>query len=72
MQTRQVGDSEIYDKVLVMDNPRTPIDEYAILWVDTIPRLNEDGSTDTPHDYVVKKVARSLNSVSIAISKVSV
>ena len=72
MQTRQFGDSESYDKVLVMDNPRTPIDEYAILWVDTIPGLNEDGSTDTPHDYVVKKVARSLNSVSIAISKVSV
>jgi hypothetical protein len=34
--------------------------------------LNDDGTTETPHDYVVKKVARSLNSVSIAISKVAV
>ena len=72
MQTREFGESESYDKVIVLDNPHAPIDEYSILWVDTLPHLNEDGSTETPHDYVVKKVARSLNSVSIAISKVSV
>lgn len=72
MQSRQFGGSESYDKVIVLDNPDTPIDEYAILWVDTLPHLNSDGTTDTPHDYIVKKVARSLNSVSIAISKVNV
>ena len=33
---------------------------------------NEDGKTDIPHDYIVKKVARGLNTVSIAISKVTV
>ena len=71
MQTRQFGDSESYDKVIVIDDVNTPIDEYSILWVDTSPAL-VGGSTSTPHDYVVKKVARSLNSVSIAISKVSV
>jgi hypothetical protein len=73
MQTRQFGDSESYDKVIVLDDANTPIDEYSILWVDTLPLLNGDGSTDTPHNYVVKKVAKSLNSgVTIAISKVSV
>ena len=72
MQTRQFGESESYDKVIVLDDVNTPIDEYSILWVDALPHLNEDGSTETPHDYVVKKVARSLNNVSIAISKVSV
>ena len=72
MQTRQFGESEIYDKVIVLDDVNAPIDEYSILWVDTLPLPNDDGSTDTPHDYVVKKVARSLNNVSIAISKVSV
>ena len=71
MQTRQFGESETYDKVIVLDNPGTPIDEYSILWVDT-PPVMDGGSTATPHDYIVKKVARSLNSVSIAISKVSV
>ena len=72
MQTRQFGESESYDKVIVLDDANTPIDEHSILWVDTLPLLNDDGSTKTPYDYVVKKVARSLNSVSIAISKVNV
>ena len=72
MQTRQFGESESYDKVIVLDDANTPINEYSILWVDTLPLLNGDGTTETPHDYVVKKVARSLNSVSIAISKVNV
>ena len=72
MQNRQFGESESYDRVIVLDDRNTPIDEYAILWVDTLPLLNEDGSTDTPHDYIVKRVARSLNGVSIAISKVNV
>lgn len=72
MQTRQFGERESYDKVIVLDDVNTPIDEYSILWVDTLPLLNGDGSTDTPHNYVVKKVAKSLNSVTIAISKVSV
>lgn len=72
MQNRQFGDSESYDKVIVLDDRNIPIDEYSILWVDTLPALNEDGSTETAHDYVVKQVARSLNSVSIAVSKVNV
>ena len=72
MQSRQFGESESYDKVIVLDDRHTPIDEYSILWVDTLPHLNDDGSTDTPHDYIVRKVARSLNGVAIAISKVDV
>lgn len=78
--TRQFGESESYDKVIVMDNDAPPIDEYTILWIDTIPKVDEngalvlkkDGEAVTPHDYIVKKVARSLNSVSVAISKVKV
>ena len=72
IQSRQFGESESYDKVIVLDEKDAPIDEHSILWVDTLPHLNEDGSTDTPYDYIVKKVARSLNGVSIAISKVAV
>lgn len=72
IQNRQFGESESYDKVIVLDDINTPIDEYSILWVDTLPHLIEDGSTETPHDYTVKRVAKSLNGVSIAISKVDV
>ena len=71
-QIQPFGESERYDKVIVLDDNNAPIDEHTILWVDTLPRLNEDGSTDTPHDYVVKRVAKSLNAFSIAIRKVSV
>jgi len=71
-QSRQFGESVSYDKVIVMDSNAPAIDEYSILWIDTMPQLNEDGSTTTPYDYVVKKVAKSLNVMSVAVSKVSV
>ena len=79
-QTRQFGENEVYDKVIVADNTVPPIDEYSVLWIDTMPQLDETGvlATDetgkviTPYDYIVTKVARSLNSVSIAVSKVKV
>ena len=79
-QTRQFGENETYDKVIVMDGDAPPIDEYTVLWVDSTPQLDEDGSLavnekgeiTTPHDYIVKKVARSLNTVSFAASKVEV
>ena len=71
-QTRQFGENEGYDRVIVMDKDAPPIDEYSVLWVDVVPELDSTGATKTPYDYVVKKVAKSLNSVSIAISKVNV
>ena len=70
--TRQFGDDESYDRVIVLDDPKLPIAVTSILWIDTPPEIAEDGSTNTPHDYIVKQVATSLNSVSIAVSKVNV
>jgi hypothetical protein len=72
VQSQQFGETESYDKVIVLDDRNAPINEHSILWVDTLPRLNEDGTTSIPHDYTVSKVARSLNGVSIAIRKVRV
>ena len=70
--TRQFGEDEGYDRVIVMDDPKVPIDVSTVLWIDTLPEIRDDGSTDTPYDYIVKQVAPSLNSVSIAVSKVNV
>ena len=70
--TRQFGEDESYDRVIVLDDPKFPITATSILWIDTLPEIAEDGSTKTPHDYIVKQVAASLNSVSIAVSKVNV
>ena len=72
IQNRQFGNSESYDKVITLCDTSIPIDEYSILWVDNLPIINDDGTTDTPHDYIVKKVATSLNVTSLAISKVIV
>jgi hypothetical protein len=63
--TRPFGDIEKYDKVLMTDDLNVPISETSILWIDSL-------DTEKPHDYIVKKVAKSLNSVSIAVSKVNV
>ena len=70
--TRQFGDEERYDRVIVLDDPKFPITATSLLWIDTLPEIAEDGSTKTPHDYIVKQVATSLNGVSIAVSKVNV
>jgi cellulose biosynthesis protein BcsQ len=79
-QTRQFGEEDSYDKVIAADNNTPVLDEFSWLWVDTMPQLNENGSLAvndsgniiTPHDYDVKKVAKSLNSISYAITKVNV
>ena len=70
--TRQFGDDEGYDRVIVLDDPTLPVTSTSVFWIDTPPEISEDGSTETPHDYIVKQVAVSLNSVSIAVSKVMV
>lgn len=70
--TMQFGEDESYDRVIVLDDPKFPITATSILWIDTLPEIAADGSTKTPHDYIVKQVATSLNSVSIAVSKVNV
>lgn len=78
--TRQFGDDESYDKVIVIADPHTAIDENSVLWVEIEPELNkqkelmldERGNILTPHNYIVRQVARGLDSASIAIGKVNV
>lgn len=69
-QVEQFGQFISYDKVIVTDDMTCPIDEHSVLFIDKAPEFDSDG---TPlYDYVVKRVAKSLNSISIAVSKVSV
>lgn len=79
-QAEQFGENEQYDKVIVLDDVSIPIDEYSVLWIDTVPELAEDGSlavdeegdVKTPHNYTVTRKAVSINSVSLAVRKVDV
>lgn len=66
------GSSESYDRVLVADRSMPFLKETTVLWIDTTPELKPDGFTDTPHDYIVKKVADSLNGFLYAVKKVDV
>jgi len=90
--TEQFGNLENYDKVIVTDDLRCPIDENSVLFIDKEPEFTEGVTIDyqqsdtlfgentatpvtvqTPvYDYTVRRVAKSLNSISIAVKKVSV
>ncbi len=62
---QQFGQIEDYDKVIITDDITCPIDENSILWIDNL-------DIDEPYDYIVKRVAKSLNYISYAVKKVIV
>ncbi len=69
-QIEQFGSSLLYDKVIITDNLSCPIDEHSVLCIDSPPVYDADGNLI--YDYVVKRVAKSLNTISYAVSKVDV
>lgn len=68
--TEQFGDLDSYDKVIVTDWLDCPIDEQTVLFIDKEPDHNTSG--ELMYDYTVRRVAKSLNSISIAVRKVDV
>lgn len=68
-QAEQFGNLVNYDRVIVTDDMDCAIDEHSVLCVDVLPAYS-DG--DLIYDYIVRKIARSINSISIAISKVDI
>ena len=63
-ETLQFGDDLGYDRVIVLENSDADIDEYSRIWFDRDPSLT--------HNYIVKAVAKSLNSLSVAVKRVDV
>lgn len=70
-QLGMFGNLESYDKVIVIDDMSCPIDENTVLFIDRVP-TRKDGVYVFNYDYVVRRVAKSLNSIAIAVSKVKV
>lgn len=68
-QTEMFGNLESYDKVLITDDMDCPIDENTVLFIDKEPAFKDGKPT---FDYTVRRVARSLNAISYAVSKVKV
>lgn len=69
-QVEQFGNLETYDKIIITDDVNCPIDENTVLFVDKRPKFVDDIPPE--YDYIVKRAAKSLNSISYAISKVKV
>lgn len=74
-----------YDRTVVFDDVGFPVDENCVFWVDNwepgasvaAPGPEEDGgfsgaAPDVPHDYVVKRVAKSPNAIAVAVKRVEV
>jgi hypothetical protein len=67
-----------YDRTMTTTD-KLPITEFSIIWIDSSPLLEADGSLSlneldepiTPHEYTVVRVAKDLNVAQYAIKKVS-
>lgn len=68
--TETFGNIENYDKIIVTDDMDCPIDENTVLFIDKEPEYTITGVP--MYDYVVRRVSKSLNNVSIAVRKVLV
>lgn len=69
-QAQMFGNLESYDKVMVTDDMSCPVDENTVLFIDKEPEFDDTGKPI--FDYTVRRVAKSLNSISYAVSKVKV
>ena len=69
-EAEQFGTDLKYDKVILTCEMDCPIDEQTVLFVDREPAFDNDGCP--LFDYVVSRVAKSLNVITYAIKKVDV
>lgn len=70
VEASMFGSDIQYDKVIMIDDPDFEINEDTILCIDKPLEFDNDGKM--VNDYIVTKAARSLNSVTYAISRVKV
>lgn len=65
VSSQQFGNLLDYDRTISTTNLNIGLDETGVLWLD-------GADTDKAHNFIVKKVAKSINSVQIAIKQVEV
>ena len=69
-EAEQFGTDLKYDKVILTCEMDCPINEQTVLFVDREPAFDNDGCP--LFDYVVSRVAKSINVITYAIRKVDV
>ena len=70
IENAQFGLREDYDKVITTTDMTCPIANDTVLYIDTVP-VKSDGVW-SKHDYVVGRISRSINSITIDVKKVDV
>lgn len=66
-QIELFGNFNDYEKVIIVDDPNCPINENSVLFIDVTPTYTDN----IPNfNYIVNKVAKTLNFVAYAVSKV--
>lgn len=71
VNVNEFGESWNYDRYIVIARTDVDIDETSIVWIDTDPTI-VDGKATMPHDYIVKRVGRSINSTRVVVRRVVV
>lgn len=66
----QFGINDDYERTITTSDLNCPISEDTILWIGISPTDGSGG--EIPHNYKVTRVARSLNSITYAIKKVTI
>ena len=69
-QTEIFGVLDAYSRVVITEDTDCPIDEETVLFVDVDPPENPGDAF--VYDYIVKRVAKSLNSIAYLIHKVAI
>lgn len=60
-----------YDVQIVVEDADTPIDETTVLWVGIDPEI-VNGQFTVPYNYLVRRVARSLNWATLECAEVEI
>lgn len=69
--TELFGQNTNYSKTMVTDDMSCPITEESRLWIGITPtRTVGEITENVPHNYIVSMIAKSLNSITYAISEV--
>lgn len=72
VDTSQFGINLKYNAVINPMPLSFPMDEASVCWLDREPVIKADGSTDTPPDHYVSRVATSLNAKAYLLTRFGV
>ncbi len=68
-QAQTFGTELVYDKTIIIDNVRLPIDENTLFFIDTLPNYDCATKQLKNKDYRVERISKSLNVVAVAVVK---